>query len=99
MIVRCGRCRSEFDVAGPGRFACPVCGTVNEVRAAGEAPGDLARPAPSPPAPSTPAPRVDCPECDFNFIVGDIDTALCPNCGAEVPVAARRGKKDRKAAS
>ncbi len=27
MIVRCGRCRTEFEVPGAGRFACPVCGT------------------------------------------------------------------------
>jgi ribosomal protein S27E len=43
MRVRCGACRNQFEVSGPGRFACPVCGSVNVVRngAAG---------APTPPA-------------------------------------------------
>lgn len=34
MKVRCGSCRTEFEVPGAGRFACPVCGSVNVVRAA-----------------------------------------------------------------
>jgi DNA-directed RNA polymerase subunit RPC12/RpoP len=40
MRVRCGACRTQFEVSGPGRFACPVCGSVNVVRngAAGSAP-------------------------------------------------------------
>jgi len=40
MNVRCGACRTQFEVAGPGRYACPVCGSVNVVRdnAAGAAP-------------------------------------------------------------
>ena len=47
MRVRCGACRNQFEVTGAGRFACPVCGSVNVVRnAAGEpspspAPNDL----------------------------------------------------------
>ena len=32
MNVRCGACRTQFEVPGPGRFACPVCGSVNVVR-------------------------------------------------------------------
>lgn len=32
MRVRCGACRTQFEVAGPGRYACPVCGSVNVVR-------------------------------------------------------------------
>ncbi len=32
MRVRCGACRNQFEVAGAGRFACPVCGSVNVVR-------------------------------------------------------------------
>lgn len=40
MRVRCGACRTQFEVAGAGRFACPVCGSINVVRnAAGAAPG------------------------------------------------------------
>ena len=34
MRVRCGSCRTQFEVAGAGRFACPVCGSVNVVRGA-----------------------------------------------------------------
>lgn len=35
MRVRCGACRTQFEVAGAGRFACPVCGSVNVVRNGG----------------------------------------------------------------
>jgi rRNA maturation endonuclease Nob1 len=97
MIVRCGACRSQFDVPGPGRYACPVCGSVNAVRGAGgpgpsgpppggPPPGAAPPPSapPPPPAPEPPSPRLTCPECSFTFIVGDIDVATCPNCGAEV---------------
>jgi len=93
MIVRCGACRTQFEVAGAGRFSCPSCGSVNVVRnqtatgpaSAGAyptAPG--APPAPTPPPPDRPSPRIDCPECAFTFIVGDISVATCPNCGTEV---------------
>ena len=98
MIVRCGSCRTEFDVPGPGRFSCPVCGSVNMVRAAAGAPGaappppppgaggGLATPpTPPPPRPDPPSPKLECPECGFSFIVGAIETATCPNCSAEVP--------------
>lgn len=37
MIVRCGACRAELEVGGPGEFLCPACGTRNAVR--GGAPG------------------------------------------------------------
>lgn len=90
MIVRCGSCRTEFDVPGPGRFSCPVCGSVNMVRAAGGPPpgagGGLATPPQPPPArPDPPSPKLTCPACSFSFIVGKIEIATCPNCGAEVP--------------
>ena len=92
MMVRCGSCRNQFDVPGPGRFSCPVCGSVNMVRAAaGGAPGgapaspNSAPPPPPPPRPpDPPSPRVSCPVCEFTFIVGDVETAKCPNCGSEV---------------
>ncbi len=98
MIVRCGACRTQFEVQGAGRFACPSCGSLNVVRGAGGAapppppPGGYGPqtgmtppPAPPPPPrPDPPSPRVSCPECDFGFIVGRIATASCPNCGAEV---------------
>jgi LSD1 subclass zinc finger protein len=98
MMVRCGACRTQFDVPGAGRFACPVCGSVNVVREQpGAAPSSVggyptapgapvapgAAPAPPPPV-SAPTPRITCPECGFTFIVGDIAVATCPNCGAEV---------------
>ena len=89
MIVRCGACRTQFEVPGAGRFTCPVCGSVNMVRdqSGGAAPPPTVGgypPAPPSPPPSTPLPRVQCGECEFSFIVGDIAVATCPNCGAEV---------------
>lgn len=99
MIVRCGACRTQFDVPGEGRFACPVCGSVNMVRGrpGGSAPGGAPPPgsmpptgspgpgpAPAPPPPDVPSPKVECPECGFAFIVGDIEVAVCPMCDAEV---------------
>ncbi len=95
MMVRCGACRTQFEVPGAGRFACPVCGSVNVVReAAGGAPATMggyptapgageAQP-PPPPPPKPPLPKIECPECAFSFIVGEIAVATCPNCGAEV---------------
>lgn len=98
MIVRCGACRTQFDVPGPGRFACPACGSVNMVRSAapgeqpppgGEQPGPYGaqggiQTPPPPPPPEPPTPKITCPECEFSFIVGKIEVAPCPNCGAEV---------------
>jgi LSD1 subclass zinc finger protein len=100
MMVRCGACRNQFDVPGAGRFACPVCGSVNVVREQGEqgsqpappgpyptAPGAVGNSGlvqPAPPPPSKPAPKVECTDCGFSFYVGDIAVATCPNCGAEV---------------
>ncbi len=100
MIVRCGACRTQFEVAGAGRFACPACGSVNMVRnqaGAGPAtvggypaapgaagPEPTAPSAPPPPPPDRPSPRISCPECAFTFIVGEINLATCPNCGNEV---------------
>ena len=98
MMVRCGACRTQFDVPGAGRFTCPVCGSVNMVReqaappptslggypaAPGVAPTQQQQSPPPPPA-NVPSPRVECPECAFTFIVGEIAVATCPNCGAEV---------------
>lgn len=95
MIVRCGACRTQFDVPGEGRFACPVCGSVNMVRARPSAtpggappPGSMpptGGPDSRPPQPDPPSPKVRCPECEFSFIVGDIAVAVCPMCSAEVP--------------
>jgi LSD1 subclass zinc finger protein len=88
VMVRCGSCRTQFDVPGPGRFSCPVCGSVNMVRAAAGAPGAPPPPAnsapPPPRPPDPPSPKITCESCGFKFIVGSISLAKCPNCGAEV---------------
>lgn len=88
MMVRCGSCRNQFDVPGPGRFTCPVCGSVNSVRAAAGAPpppaGQPPASTPVPRPPDPPSPRVTCSSCDFTFIVGQVAEATCPNCGAAV---------------
>lgn len=93
MIVRCGACRTQFEVAGAGRFSCPSCGSVNVVRdstatgpaAASPYPAAPGAPtAPPPPQPDRPSPRINCPDCAFTFIVGEIPVATCPNCGIEV---------------
>lgn len=108
MIVRCGACRTQFEVPGPGRYACPACGSVNAVRggAPGEAPpppppgygapGGMPPPPPPPPppAPEPPSPKITCPECEFRFIVGDIEVATCPNCGAEVETGRVAGESE-----
>jgi Zn finger protein HypA/HybF involved in hydrogenase expression len=90
-MVRCGACRTQFDVPGPGRFACPACGSVNQVRSAPGAPPPPGSagpapysPPPPPPRPDPPSPKISCPECQFTFIVGKIEVASCPNCGTEV---------------
>jgi predicted RNA-binding Zn-ribbon protein involved in translation (DUF1610 family) len=106
VIVRCGRCSTEIQVAGPGRFECPTCGAVNEVRGAAPPGGPGAPPpggtgAPPPGGPVVPpsepppvtqtSPRVTCGECDFRFIVGDVEVAPCPNCGASVEIGREEG--------
>ena len=81
MNVRCGSCRTEFEVPGAGRFACPVCGSVNVVRDGSAAPppssvgGYPAAPGtapgvPPPPSPPPPPP----PEVPSTKIE-------CPDCG------------------
>jgi len=78
--VRCGRCQTQFAVQGPGRYPCPACGAVNEVRES--PPKDLLRKAA--PVSGPPSSRRSCPDCGISFIVGDIEVAVCPNCGARV---------------
>lgn len=99
MKARCGRCGTEFAVAAAGRYQCPTCGTVNEVKGApagttgmsgsGAAPGPGAPPfgGPSnPPPPEVPSNRISCQSCSFSFIVGSVDSAECPMCGEDVYV-------------
>lgn len=83
MGVRCGRCSTEFPVEGAGRHPCPACGAVNEVRSAAAPSSTVAQP---PLPPSQPSPKTTCQECEFTFIVGDLDVVPCPNCGADVTV-------------
>ncbi|MBP1631771.1 MAG: Double zinc ribbon [Acidobacteria bacterium] len=90
MIVRCGRCGVQVEVPGPGRYSCPGCGTLMEVRSREADPGLVSPPPPAPAPP--PSPRVVCPECGFRFIVGAVATAPCPNCGAAVAVPDGEGK-------
>ena len=95
MIVRCGSCRTQFDVPGEGRFSCPVCGSVNMVRSRPGEPGPAGAPPPGsmpptggppqPPPEAPPMPRVECPECGFSFMVGNIAIATCPMCASDVP--------------
>ena len=93
MKVRCGACRTEFEVPGAGRYQCPSCGTPNAVGGGAPPPAPFGGPAP-PPGPPMEAPspvdvsRVQCPDCSFSFIVGEVTTAPCPNCGTEVDVEA-----------
>ncbi len=109
MIVRCGACRTQFQVPGAGRFACPTCGATNEVRGdggggpppapSGLAPGgpglgDIGAPPPAPEPPPANVSRTACPVCSFEFFVGEIDVAHCPNCGAEVAVGTGGGDEE-----
>jgi predicted RNA-binding Zn-ribbon protein involved in translation (DUF1610 family) len=102
MIVRCGNCQVELEVAGPGEFACPACGTRNAVRDPNAGVGPLGgavggglgpdmdlgglKPPPSPEESNLTWLR--CPSCRFKFVVGEgVDKAPCPSCDEEVPVS------------
>jgi len=80
-MVKCGRCREQFEVPGAGRFDCPSCGTANEIPS-----GPAGEPPPAPPAPVTPPRRVACPACEFSFLVGEVEAAPCPNCRETVVI-------------
>jgi predicted RNA-binding Zn-ribbon protein involved in translation (DUF1610 family) len=99
MVVRCGRCRTELEVSGPGEFICPACGTRNAVRGAAAAspfgmgqgvsgltlPGGAPAPAAGPPA--GPQPSVDwvsCDSCNYRFMAGPVERVTCPNCRNEI---------------
>ena len=86
MGVRCGRCSTEFPVEGAGRYPCPSCGAVNEVRPAPATPEPSLTVPPPAPQPVAPSPKATCPDCSFNFIVGSVEVAPCPNCGRDVVV-------------
>jgi len=99
MLVRCGRCRSELEISGPGEFVCPACGTRNVARGGAPAtdpyslggrPGGsgLTVPggAPVPPSNTPPADVnwATCPACSFRFAVGEVEQVTCPNCRARL---------------
>jgi len=85
MIARCGRCGVTVEVGGAGRFQCPSCGTTNQVSPAASEPPTVSEAEP-PMEPDLPALRVSCPGCSFEFIVGEVASAICPNCREEVTV-------------
>lgn len=85
MLARCGRCGATVEVSGEGRFQCPSCGTTNQVSAPPEATPSPPDVAPIP-KPEQPAERLRCPACSFEFIVGEVTAAICPNCREEVAV-------------
>src|SRR2546426_372576 len=89
MIVRCGRCRSELEVSGPGEFVCPACGTRNAVRgAAGPSPLDLSamRSDVGPTAPAGDVRWIACPGCSYRFAIGEVEQVSCPNCSKQLAV-------------
>lgn len=110
MIVRCGRCRAELEVSGPGEFVCPACGTRNAVRDDVAANpydvGGLSVPGgtmPPPAPPPGPEPSVDwsvCPECRWRFAHGETEQVTCPNCRATLertPDGLRAADSEQKA--
>lgn len=88
MIVRCGQCRAELEVAGSGEFLCPACGTRNVVRApAQQDPFGVPDLGSQPPRAAADAPNVTwvtCPSCSYRFAVGDVESVGCPTCGQAV---------------
>ena len=99
MIVRCGRCRAELEVAGSGEFLCPACGTRNVVRGGGRpadpyavggnvsgltVPGGMPATGAPPATDTTPANWGRCPSCSHRFAMGEVDKVTCPNCRAEL---------------
>lgn len=100
MLVRCGRCRAELEISGPGEFVCPSCGTRNVARGGAGGGGDPyaigGRPgapgltvpggAPLPPSnsPPTDVNWATCPSCSFRFAMGEVDQVTCPNCRAQL---------------
>lgn len=106
MLVRCGRCRAELEVSGPGEFVCPACGTRNAVRDApaqdpfgvpdlGGAPGGASPFSPPPPPPDEPAAGVTwirCPSCSYRFALGEVEEVGCPACGSSLRVVDGRAE-------
>ncbi len=89
MRAKCGACGNAVEIPGAGRFECPICGQLNEVRPASAPPEALRSEQVSDlPPPEQPSERLTCPSCSFSFIVGDVESAICPNCRSEVSTGA-----------
>lgn len=95
MLVRCGNCQVELDVAGPGEFLCPACGTRNMVRGApaanpfgvpdlGGIPGAGTA---APPSSVSEARWIVCPSCSYRFAVGEVEEVVCPSCAARLSLS------------
>jgi predicted RNA-binding Zn-ribbon protein involved in translation (DUF1610 family) len=91
MIVRCGKCQTELEVAGAGEFVCPACGTRNMVRGGGAPPSPFdVSGLGSSPLPNIPPPApvdvswVKCETCAYRFAVGEVAEVACPMCGTTV---------------
>lgn len=98
VIVRCGRCRAELEIAGPGEFVCPACGTRNVARGGGggdafglggaAAGSGLTVPGGTPAPPSSAPPEnvkwATCPSCAFRFAMGEVEAVTCPNCRTQL---------------
>lgn len=92
MIVRCGRCQVELEIAGPGEFMCPNCGTRNVARGQqDQAPQnpfgvpDLGASAPQEPAPGVQ--WVTCTACSYKFAVGEMEKVSCPSCSTTIELS------------
>ena len=103
MMVKCGACRTQFDVPGAGRFSCPNCGSVNMVRdaaggagATSRAPGSAQPPpsyAPPPPGYAPPPPGYAQPPPGYAPPPPPAPEApspklSCPECGFSFIVGA-----------
>ena len=92
MLVRCGSCRVELEVQGPGEFACPACGSRNVVREQPAPQGptldlpDLGRAASPPSEPAAGIRWTKCPQCSYRFAVGEVPSVACPSCSANLSI-------------
>jgi len=98
MLVRCGRCGVELEIAGPGEFMCPSCGTRNVARGQEPPPQnpfgvpDLG--ATVPPEPAAGVTWVRCPSCSYRFAVGEMEEVSCPSCSTAINLAEQGVRAD-----
>jgi DNA-directed RNA polymerase subunit RPC12/RpoP len=90
MIVRCGKCGIELEVAGAGEFMCPSCGTRNVIRGPAQPENPFGVPDLGARAPADePAPGVRwirCPSCSYRFAIGEVENVTCPSCSSDIDV-------------